>query len=445
MKMMTAARFLLILILFTALAFSFQPVSAQNTQPLVLVLKANGEVAPAMRDYIARGIKTAEEQKAELVVIELNTPGGFIDSMTEIVSNIRASRVPVVVYVTPRGGMAGSAGTLITLAGHAAAMSPETIIGAASPVGSQGQDLNTTIKAKETEALMALVRSIAGRRSPEAIKLAEATIQNAKAVSAEEAKTAHLVDFIATDLNDLLGQLDGFEVQMESGARILHTANATFSDLPVDLGELILDTLVKTDTVFLLMTIGLLAILIELSTPGGWLAGTVGVVALALSVYGLGILTVNWFGAVFLFLAFVLFVLDIKTPTHGALTTAGIASFILGALVLFNSTGVPEFQRVSVPLVVVVAVIMGLSFAIIIGFALKAQKAPPSMGQQTFIGAVGLAKGNIDPRGQVQLRSELWSAELADGVEAIQSGDKVVVVRVEGLRLKVRKGSTNQE
>ncbi|MCX6065879.1 MAG: nodulation protein NfeD [Chloroflexi bacterium] len=421
----------------TILFLTFSSVSAQDSAPRVLVLKANEDVAPAMRDYIARGIRTAEQQQAELLVIELNTPGGFIVTMTDIVSNIRASRVPVIVYVSPRGGMAASAGALITLAGHAAAMAPETIIGAASPVSGTGQDLTTTMRAKENEALKAMVRTSAGRRAPEAIKLAEASIESAKAVSAEEAKKAGLVDFIASDLNDLLKQLDGFEVQMESGPRTLHTANATVSDLPIDFGEQILDILVRTDTVFLLMALGLMAILIELSAPGGWVAGFIGVVALILSVYGLGILTVNWFGAIFLALAFVLFILDIKTTAHGALTAAGIGSFIVGALVLFNSPDVPEFQRVSVPLVIVVALIIGASFAIILGFALKAQKTPLRMGQETLIGAVGTARGQINPRGQVQLKSELWSAELAEGAESIESGEKVVVVAIEGLRLKV--------
>ena len=432
-KIMVIFQCLIILVL----VFSFQPVKAQTSQPLVLVLKANGEVAPAMRDYIARGLKTAADQQAEMVVIELNTPGGFITNMTEIVANIRASHIPVVIYVTPRGAMAGSAGTLITLAGHASAMSPETIIGAASPVGSQGQELDITIKAKETEALTALVRSIAGRRTPEAIKLAEETIRSAKAVSADEAKAAQLVDFIAPDLNNLVAQLDGFSVQMESEVRIIHTSNARMTDFSMDIGEQILDILVKTDTVFLLMTIGFLAILIELSAPGGWLAGFSGVAALALAVYGMGILTVNWFGIIFLSLAFVLFVLDLQTSTHGALTTAGIGSFILGALVLFNSPGVPEFQRVSVPLVVVVAVLMGLSFAILIGFGLRAQKTP--LRQKTMIGCMGQARGEINPRGQVQLNSELWSAQLADGAESIQAGESVVVLAVAGLRLIVGK------
>ena len=439
MKTMTIKRLSLALTFFCALLLLVQPAAARADSPTVLVLNASGEVAPAMRDYIARGIKTAEDQQAELLVIELNTPGGFIVTMTEIVSNIRASHVPVVVYITPRGGMAGSAGTLITLAGHAAAMAPETIIGAASPVDSQGQDLTTTIKAKETEALKALVRSIAGRRSPEAIKLAEATIDSAKAVSADEAKSAGLVDFIATDLNDLLKQLDGFNVQMESGPRTLHTANAVTESLPMNFGEEILNILIDTNIVFLLMTIGLLAIMLELSAPGGWVSGFIGVVALALSVYGLGILPVNWFGVVFLALALVLFVLDFKAPTHGALTLAGIGSFVVGALVLSNSPNVPQFQRVSVPLVIAVSVILGICFAIILGFALRAQKAPLRTGQETLIGAVGTAKGKIDPHGQVQLKSELWSADLAEGAESIQSGDKVVVVALEGLRIKVRK------
>jgi membrane-bound serine protease (ClpP class) len=169
-------------------------------------------------------------------------------------------------------------------------------------------------------------------------------------------------------------------------------------------------------------------------------AGFIGVVALTLAVYGLGILTVNWFGAVFLVLAFALFVLDIKMPTHGALTVAGTGSFILGSLLLFNSPGVPEFQRVSVPLVVAVAAFIGLSFAIIIGFALRAQRIPVRTGQDTLIGATGLATEQLAPHGQVQLKSELWSADLADGADPIQAGDKVVVVGVEGLRLKVHKG-----
>jgi membrane-bound serine protease (ClpP class) len=439
MKTMTLKRFSLALTFVCALLAVLLPASVRASSPTVLVLKAEGEVAPAMRDYLARGMQTAESEQAELLIIELNTPGGLITSMTEIVTQIRASRVPVVIYVTPRGGMAASAGTLITLAGHAAAMAPETIIGAASPVNGSGQDLGETMKAKESEALKALVRSIAARRSPEAIRLAEATIDQAKAVSVEEAKAAGLVDFIASDRVDLLKQLDGFTVQLESGPRTLKTGGLTLRELPVNFGEQILNVLFETDTIFLLLALGLMALLIEISSPGGWVAGFIGVVSLALAVYGLGLLTVNWFGLVFVALALVLFVLDLKAPTHGALTLAGIGSFIVGALVLFNSPGTPKIQQVSLPLVIVTGIILGLVFAVMLSFALKAQKTPLRMGQETLIGALGTAKGPINPHGQVQLRSELWSAELAEGAEALASGENVVVVAVEGLRLKVRR------
>lgn len=439
MKIMTLKRFSLALTFLGALLILLLPASTRASSPTVWVLKAEGEVAPAMRDYLARGIQTAEAEQAELLIIELNTPGGFIVTMTEIVAQIRASRVPVVVYVTPRGGMAASAGTLITLAGHAAAMAPETIIGAASPVGGGGQDLGETLKAKEMETLKALVRSIAARRSPAAIQLAEATIENATAVSAEEAQAAGLVDFIATDRADLLKQLNGFTVELEAGPRTLQTTGLTLRELPVNFGEQILNILFETDTIFLLLALGLMALLIEFSAPGGWVAGFIGVVSLALAVYGLGLLTVNWLGLVFVALALVLFILDFKAPTHGALTLAGIGSFIVGALVLFNSPGTPKIQQVSLPLVIGTGLILGLGFAILLSFALKAQKTPLQTGQETLIGAPGTAKGRIAPHGQVQLRGELWSAELAEGAESIEAGEKVTVVAVEGLRLKVRR------
>ncbi len=440
-------RFCWFLIL-ASLVFAFSnSARAQDTAPLILVLKADGVVAPAMQEYIARGIETAEQRKAELLVIELNTPGGAISNMTAIVENMRASRVPVVVYVTPRGGMAASAGTLITLAGHAAAMAPETIIGAASPIDSQGQDLDATEKAKTENALKALVRSIAAQRSAEAIQLAESTIDSAKAVSADEAKSVGLVDFIAIDLNDLLSQLDGYTVQMPrtEGAetfytpRTLHTANATTQDLPMNLIEELLDILVNPNIVFLLIAIGIQAILIELSNPGGWIPGFIGVVSLALAAYGMGVLSVNWFGIVFLILAFALFVLDVHAPTHGALTAAGIGSFIIGALVLFNSPGTPQFQQVSLPLVIATGIAIGFSFAIILAFALRAQKAPLRMGPETLTGQQGAAQGELDPHGQVRVQGELWSAELTEGAAPIHPGEKIEVVKVEGLRLKVKK------
>jgi len=436
----------LIFLLFLALSvLAVQPVralsgaNAQDDSPLVIVLDAEGVVAPAMQEYIQRGLGIAENRNADLVILQLDTPGGSIDTMNNIVQEIRDSRIPVVVYVSPRGAMAASAGTLITMAGHASAMAPETIIGAASPVGGQGEDLGETLKAKEVEALKATVRTLGERRSEEAVALAESAIEEAKAASANEALEAGLVDFIASDLDDLLEQLDGFEVHLADGPRTLETSNAITETVEASFIEQLLGLLTNPNIVLLLGTIGLQAIIIEISSPGGWVAGFIGVVCLSLSAYGLGILPVNWFGIIFVITSFALFILDIKAPTHGALTVAGIASFIVGALVLFNSPGTPQFQRVSIPLVVLVGLLTGAMFGVIVGFGVRALRTPIRAGREVLIGKTGTATSAFRPTGQVQVGSELWTAEADEGSEKIRKGDRVEVVEVKGLRLKVRK------
>jgi len=419
--------------------FLLQPLHAAASGPLVLVLTIDGAITPATQGYLTRGIQTAEQSDMQVIILQLNTPGGGLGPMQSMAEAIRASRVPVVVYVTPRGAWAGSAGTIITLAGHAAAMAPETAIGAASPVGSQGENLGTTEQAKTTEIMKATVRSLAERRGPEAVALAEATIESAKAVSANEALKAHLVDFIANDVSDLLTQLDGFTVQMADGPRVLHTSDATQQSLPMSFIEQLLQFLIDPNIVFLLLAIGVQALLIELTHPGAWVPAFFGVVCLTLAAYGLGILPVNWFGLIFIVTAFVLFIVDIKAPTHGALTIAGVASFIIGALVLFNSPGTPRFERVSLPLVIFVGVFIGSIFAVILGYALRAQRRPVITGRESLGSQTGIAVSEIDPTGLVQVASELWSAYPEEGSARIHRGDQIEVVKVEGLRLKVRK------
>ncbi len=427
-----------ILLALTIIAF-FTSVRAQSNAPRVIVMKADGPVMPIMEDYIKRGILTAEQKNAEALIIELNTPGGEIITMKDIIADIRASKVPVIVYVSPRGSWAASAGALITMSGHAAAMAPETSIGAASPVGGSGEDLGETMKAKEMEALKAIVRTLTERRGEKATRLAESMIDSAKAVTVTEARDAGLIDFIAEDLDDLLNQLDGFTVVTADGEIVLHTQNATTEDLKVSLIEQLLFILTNSNIAFLLLAIGVQAILIEISSPGGWAAGFIGVVCLTLAIYGMGVLSVNWFGFIFLIMAFVLFILDIKAPTHGALTTAGVASFIIGSLVLFNSPGTPEFQRVSVPLVVSMGILLGLLFFGLLLLALRVQHTPAQTGVESMPGKTGTARTFEGDAGQVQLESELWSAEKSAESESIRKGDFVEVVEVRGLRLIVKK------
>ncbi len=429
----------LFLILLASISLVFQPATAQNDEPLALVMTADGPIMPPMLEYIKRGIETADRRNAEVLIIQLNTPGGSLDTMLEIITEIRASNVPIVVYVAPRNAIAGSAGAMITMAGHASAMAPETSIGASSPISGSGENLDSTSAVKAKEISKAAIRDFVSPRGEDALALAEAMIDEAKAVTATEALDAKLIDFVVDNIDDLLESLDGFTVQMEDGPRTLNTDTENTEPLEMTFIEEFLLLLTDPNISFLLIAIGVQAVLIEISSPGGWVAGFIGVVCLTLAVYGIGVLPVNWFGIIFMVTAFVLFILDLKAPTHGALTAAGVASFIVGALVLFNSPGTPDFLRVSVPLVIGTGLAIGLLFFAILMFAIRALKRPVSSGAESFVGKTGTATSWSEAEGQVQLRSELWSAEKVDESDKISKGDKVEVVEVKGLRLKVRK------
>lgn len=431
----------LLLVLIGSLMSLIQPALAQSDDPLALVMTADGPIMPPMLEYFKRGIETADQRNAEVLIIQLNTPGGSVNTMLEIIKEIRASDVPVVVYVAPRNAIAGSAGAMITMAGHVSAMAPETSIGASSPISGSGENLNTTAEAKVMEITKAAIRPFVEPRGEEALALANAMIEEAKAATANEALEVNLIDFVANDVDDLLGLLNGFTVQLEEGPRTLNTGSAETQPLEISFIEQFLLLLTDPNIAFLLIAIGVQAVLIEISSPGGWVAGFIGVVCLTLATYGLGVLPVNWFGIIFLITAFVLFILDINAPTHGALTTAGVASFIIGALVLFNSPGTPEFQRVSVPLVVTVGLSIGLLFFIVLMYAIRALRGPIHAGAESFIGKTGTARSWLGEAGQVQLESELWSAESATGSDMISKGDRVEVVEVSGIRLRVRKKS----
>lgn len=413
---------------------------AQSDQSGAVIMAADGPIMPPMLEYIKRGIEVADRRNAEVLVIQLNTPGGSVDTMLEVIREIRASSVPVVVYVAPRNAIAGSAGAMITMAGHASAMAPETSIGASSPISGSGENLTSTAEAKAKEIIKASIRPLVAPRGEEALQLAEAMIDEAKAVTADEALEAGLIDFVADDVEDLLQALDGFTVQLSDGPRTINTSGVETDALDMSFIEQFLLMLTDPNIAFILLAIGVQAVLIEISSPGGWVAGFIGAVCLTLAVYGMGVLPVNWFGILFLLMAFVLFILDIKAPTHGALTAAGVASFIIGALVLFNSPGTPDFQRVSVPLVISVGISLGLLFFGILVFALRALRVPISSGSESFVGKMGTARSSVgEMGGQVQLGSELWTADAVEGSDKIGKGDLVEVVGIKGLRLKVRK------
>jgi membrane-bound serine protease (ClpP class) len=405
---------------------------AQETR-FVSVLEIEGPVTPIMISYIERGIRTAEDDGAEALIIKLNTPGGQVDLMNEIVQALLQAGVPVAVYVYPPGAYAASAGTLITLGGHVAAMAPNTTIGAASPVGSEGQDLSETLETKVKEDLKALARTLAQRRGEEAVAWAESAIEEAKAANADEALEMGVIDFIATDLADLLAQMDGFQTTVSNRDLTLQTAGAAVRELPMSPVEQFLHIITNPTIAFILLTLGINALLFELSSPGGYVAGIVGAICLLLAFYSLGVLPVNYAGLIFIALAFILFLIDIKAPTHGALTLGGIISLVAGALILFNS----PLYRVSIAAVVSVALVTGLFFAFAIAKVIQAQKKQAVTGREGLIGLVARARTALDPEGTVLIKGELWDAT-AEG-EPVKAGERVEILAVEGFHLRVKR------
>ncbi len=412
----------------------------------VILLEIEGPVTPAMASYFERGIQFAEETGAQAVLIVLNTPGGAVDTTQEIVRSFRASKVPIIVYISPRGAQAASAGSIITVAAHAAAMAPETVIGAASPVGEGGADLGDTIFRKITEDLTALVRSLTERRGEDVTALVEEMIEEARAVNASEALEVGLIDAIAEDVPDLLAQLDGLAVVVDNEPMALATAVANTQPFDMNFIELALHALSNPLFVGILLTIGVQAILIEISSPGGWVAGFIGVLCLGLAFYGLGQLPANWLGLGLVAVAFVLFVLEVKAPTHGALAMSGTATLLVGLLVLFNSPGTPEFARISIPGAAAISVITATFFTFIVAMALRAQNAQPITGSEGLLGQKGpvrtaltAANGDASYNGMVLVSGELWRAQ-AD--EAIDIGEVAVVTAVDGFTLHVKRASS---
>ncbi len=431
---------LLVLLVISALTtFSTASAVARVDQPKVVTVTLEGPLTPIWREILQRGIDLADQNDAQALIVNLNTTGGSIDLMNELIEKMLNSPVPVVVYVTPDGSMAGSAGTLLVMAADVSAMSPTSIIGAASPVGSQGEDIATTEETKIKEALKATARSLAADRGAAAVTLLEQAIDEAKASSSAEALDAGLVDIIAKDQTDLLAQLDGRTVETGGVEHTLITANADVIETPITAVETVLNLIANPNILFLLLAIGVQAILIEISHPGGWVAGFIGAAMLAFSIYGLGLLPVNWLGLVFMGIAFVLFILDIKAPTHGALTITGTASFIAGGLILFNSARVPSYAHVSTGLVVGWGIFLGLSFFGVVMLAVRAMKTPVATGRESMVGREGYAVSDVKPAGIVQVAGEQWSATLEKGSKPVSAQDRVIVTEVQGVKMVVKK------
>jgi membrane-bound serine protease (ClpP class) len=397
------------------------------------LIKIDGAIGPATAGYISRALDVAANQNDECLIIELNTPGGLLDSASEIVEKIYSAKIPVVVYVAPAPARAGSAGVFITMAADIAAMAPHTRIGAAHPVelGATGQAEKTddTMTKKIENDTAAFAQSIADKRHRNT-DWAVASVRESASITAEEALDKNVIDLLANDLPDLLTQIDGRDV----GNRTLHTANAAVVEIPMRTWELLAQIFLRPEVMFILMLMVIYGFIGELSSPGAILPGVVGAIALVLVLYMTAILPVNVAGLALIGLAVLLFVADAYAPTHGILTTGGIIAFFLGALMLFNHAA-PGF-RLSLAWIVSATVFTALFFIFIVSKGIGAQFEPAQTGVGVMIGKIVDAQSRIDSTGgRVFIEGEIWNAVSAVPVEA---GQPVEVTGVSGLTLQVK-------
>lgn len=401
------------------------------------LIKIEGAIGPATASYIARAIEVSSERKDECLVIQLDTPGGLLESTKQIVQSFYGSRVPTVVYVSPTGASAGSAGVFITMAADIAAMAPHTSIGAAHPVSIGGgggeQKTDDVMKQKMQSYASSFIESIADKRQRN-VEWARSAVIDSVATTAEKALELNVIDLIASDVADLLRQIDGREV----GERKLQTAGAEIQAIPMIAREKIFQLIWRPEVMFILMLVAIYGIIGELSNPGAIFPGVVGAIALILVLYMSSILPVNIAGFALIALAIVLFIADVFAPTHGVLTVGGIIAFLLGALMLFNRAE-PGF-RLSFAYILPGAIITAAFFAFVVGAGLRAQLIPVKVGRETMVGQTVKALAPIDERnGKVFIEGEYWNAVSEVPVE---TGQFVEVVGVEGLTLKVKPKQT---
>ena len=403
------------------------------------LVKIDGVIQPTSARFLARAIDTAAEENAEVLIVLLDTPGGLLDSTRKMVEAMLASPVPVVVYVSPAGAEATSAGTFITAAAHVAAMAPSTNIGAAAPVGSTGEDLPETLKSKAFQATAAFMRSIAEERGRNADAL-EGTVLEAKAYSASEALDSGIIDLIAKDVPALLEALDGRQVELERGSRTLETTNIPVRQIDPTALDKFLNFLSDPNIAFLLMSLGTLGIFIEVMSPGLIGPGVLGVIALALAFVALGNLPVNWVGVGLLVFAMVLFLVEVQAPGIGVFGVAGAVSFVLGAFFLFGGITPPPIPspsfRVDIWLLAAVSVVLFALLALSLRTLAVARKTDYVSPSANVVGQAGRVVAPLEPQGTVRVNGESWSAESLSG-QPIAEGVEIVVMEVDGLTLKV--------
>jgi membrane-bound serine protease (ClpP class) len=394
----------------------------------VLAVEFDNDVNPVTRDYVKENLDRAADEGYDAVVILLDTPGGLVSSMEDIVQAQLASEVPVIVYVSPAGGSATSAGAFIAQAADLLAMAPQTTIGSSTPVGGGGEDLPEDLREKAVEKLSAQLRGLARDhgRNPD---VGERAVRSGDSWTAQEALDENVVDLLAADLTALLNAADGRTTRPKG--LVLDTANADVTRVEMSLWKQILDLLIDPNVVFVMASIGLIGLVVELWNPGLIFPGTVGAISLIISLFAAQVLPVNWAGVLLMLLAAAFIGAEPFVPSHGALTLAGAVCFVLGGLLLFEPSG--GVYEVSLPLVLGLSAMIAALMGFLVLKIVQVRKRPVAIGSTTVVGANGIVRRE----GMVFVNGELWRARTEDG-EPLQSGEEVEVEGVDGLELVVR-------
>jgi membrane-bound serine protease (ClpP class) len=416
-------------LLFTIAALAFFVIPARAD---ILKIVVNDTIQPISEEYIARAIAEAARRQDQALLIEINTPGGLVDSTRQIIEHITSSSVPVIIYVTPSGSRAASAGFFILESADIAAMAPGTNTGAAHPVVLGGGKMDDVMKEKMENDAAALMRSVASRRGRN-VEVAESTVRQSKSFTDQEALSQHLIDYVASSQDDLFRQLEGKSFKRFNGDTVtLHLAGQPVLPFGMTLKEKILAYLMDPNISFLLLAIGALALYIEFNHPGAVIPGTVGVVFILVAAFALNLLPTRFAALVLILGAFALFVAEAKFATHGVLTIGGIALLTLGGLLLVDSP-IPE-MRVHLATALAVSIPLGVITAFLMTIALKARRNKIVTGEQGLVGETGVAQTPLSPQGKVFVHGELWDATASS---PLPIGQLVVVRKVDGLILEV--------
>jgi membrane-bound serine protease (ClpP class) len=399
----------------------------------VVSVTVDGIINPVVADYIHNSIKKAGDEKAECLLIHLNTPGGLLQSTRVIVSDILQSPVPVIVYVAPSGAHSGSAGVFITLAANIAAMAPQTNIGAAHPVELQGS-MDSIMSAKATNDAAAFIRTIAQKRERN-FQWAEDAVRQSLSITETEAINTKVVDLIAKDDRDLLNLVDGKNVEVSTGTKTLHTKNASIETIEMGIFEKILNIISDPNIAYILFMLGVYGLMFELYSPGAIFPGTIGVIAIILALYTMQTLPINYAGLALIIFAVVLYLLEIKIVSHGLLAIGGTVSLLLGSMMLIKSGSSLEFIKLSMSVIISTVAVTAFFFLFIIGMGLRAQRLKPVTGSSAMIGKTGVSIETLDPAGRVMLQGEIWNAVSVSG--QINKDEKIRVIAINNLQLQV--------